>query len=67
MGTIWYNMLYDRLLYQQNVDDCSNVTAYHIEKEWAHAQQKYNTCQCLVRSRERIDSQSCESLVVHVM
>lgn len=61
-GTVWYNVLYDRLLYQQNVDDCSNGTAYHIDEEGAHAQQQYNTGQHLVRPRERIDSQSGESL-----
>lgn len=61
-GTSWYNVLYDGILYQQNVDDCSNGTAYHIDQEWAHAQQQYDTCQHLVRSRERIDSQSGESL-----
>lgn len=46
----------------KSVDDRSNVTAYHIDKEWAHAQQQYDTCQHLVRSRERVDSQSGESL-----
>lgn len=61
-GTFWYNVLYNRILYQQNVDECSNGTTDHIDEKWAHAQQKYNSCQHLVRSRKRMDSQSGESL-----
>lgn len=62
VGTNWYNVLYDRIVCQQNVDECSNGTAYHIDEEWAHAQQQHNTCQHPVASRERVDSQSGESL-----
>lgn len=62
MGTSWYDVVYNGIPYQKNIDACNNGTEYHIDEEWAHAQQQYSACQHLVRSRERIDSQSGKSL-----